>query len=218
MTILLSLIVVSIIIALLLALMLVDRGRRNTHLQQVADQLGLRYRPYASLSQPVREARFRLIECGQFRHFRYLLEGSFRQRPVNIFDYSLVNQQGTATQTVILLHCPLAVADWRLQLWQQGWLHTDPLTDPELQPLQTLSAHQKPPALRDWHLASNQPGRLHQGIDALADWCLAHPHLHIEYAAGMLMLYRPRHELDAEQLEQALIAADDLCQRLQSIT
>ncbi|ASP39186.1 hypothetical protein CHH28_11075 [Bacterioplanes sanyensis] len=215
MTILLSLIIVSVIIGLLSLVMLADRGRRNSLLRQAADQLGLKFRPYASLSQPVRQAQFHLIECGQFRHFRYLLEGEFQQRPVNIFDYSLVNQQGASTQTVVLLHCPLdGKANWRLQCWQKHWLRGDALTDQQPLTLTPLSPHQKPAGLRKWHIASSEVGLVQPYLAILEQWCLAHPHLHIEYAAGMLMLYRPQYELAAEHLEQALQAGCELCQRL----
>ena len=101
-----------------------------------------------------------------------------------------------------------------MQLWRNHWLKADPLTDTHLD-LPILQPHQKPKALRQWHMASQPLARMQACIDTLQAWCLAHPHLHIELANGMLMLYRPQFELDAEQLQQALNDALQLCAILQ---
>lgn len=102
-----------------------------------------------------------------------------------------------------------------MQLWHNHWLKADPLTDKNLVDLPLLQPHQKPQALRHWHMASQPIARMQPCMDALQAWCLAHPHLHIELASGMLMLYRPQFELDAEQLQQALNDALQLCAILQ---
>ena len=102
-------VLVAVIIGVLLWLALVDRGRRGGRLSAEATRLQLQYRPYASLSERLRNAHFMLLDCGQFRHFRHLIEGQLADgRYLNLFDYSLITAHGVSTQTLLLL--PLSAA------------------------------------------------------------------------------------------------------------
>ena len=102
MTLILSLIVLSLMFVSLFLLMMIDKSSRSGQLRQCADQLQLSYQPFASLSSQMRDARFQIIEIGQFRNFRHLLEGEYgvegNKRQLNLFDYSLVSQEERRTR------------------------------------------------------------------------------------------------------------------------
>ena len=219
MTPLLSLIIIAAIIGLLLLLMLVDRGSRGSELSALADQLKLAYRPYASLSQRIRDAHFQLLDIGQFRHFRHLLEGPLNnnnQHYLNLFDYSLIGAGGASTQTVILLPCPLPEAS-AFSICRKRWLQDDVFSESQHKKLASLTAQQKPLLLRQWQLHSQHSEYLWALLKPeVCDWLLAHPHLHIEWADGILLLCRPHHVLPPEQIEDALLHAIQLIQCLQS--
>jgi hypothetical protein len=218
MTPLLSLIIIAAIIGLLLLLMLVDRGSRGSELSALADQLKLAYRPYASLSQRIRDAHFQLLDIGQFRHIRHLLEGQLENddsRYLNLFDYSLIGAGGASTQTVILLPCPLPEAS-AFSICRKRWLQEDVFSESQHKKLASLTAQQKPLLLRQWQLHSQNGERLWALLKPeVCDWLLAHPHLHIEWADGILLLCRPHHVLPPAQIEDALQHALQLIKRLQ---
>ncbi|QQD24805.1 hypothetical protein GJQ55_10155 [Venatoribacter cucullus] len=216
MTSVLSVLVVAVIIGVLLWLALVDRGRRGGRLSAEATRLGLHYRPYASLSERLREAHFMLLDCGQFRHFRHLLEGSLTNgRYLNLFDYSLITAHGVSTQTLLLLPCQLPDCE-RFCIGRHAWLDEDGFSETLQHPLQPLRKDQRPPRLHQWQLLSSEPAQLWNILQPeLCDWLLAHPHLHIEWSAGILLLCRPGHLLEPEQLEAALDHAQSLIRLLQ---
>ncbi len=216
MTPLLTLLLVAAIIGLLLLLVLVDRGRRGSLLSAEATRLGLQYRPYASLSARLRDAHFMLLDVGQFRHFRHLLEGNDAQgRHLNIFDYSLITANGVSTQTLLLLTCDLPDMQ-RFCISRKRWLDDDSFSESLQHPLQPLRKDQRPPRLHQWLLLSEQPPQLWSLLQPeVCDWFLAHPHLHIEWSDGILLLCRPEHELAADQIEAALEHAGSLIRLLQ---
>jgi len=226
MTLILSLIVLLLIVFLLLALVLLQRHQRSGQLQQLADRLTLSYRPFASLSQPLRQARFLIFSVGQMRYFRHLLEGSYQpqtshfqqqplalsQRRLNVFDYGLVSDKGTHNQTLMLFACSLNCGCFRIQ--PHAWLHADVFADSE--PLLRLSQGQYPPALHSRQLFGQHPARLTALLTPqVQHWLLAHPHLHIEFSNGILLLYRPAHRLAVEDIEAALEAGCQLAELLQ---
>lgn len=201
---LLSLIVVAAIIGLLMFLLLVDTGRRGRKLMAAANQLGLDYRPYAGISARIRDAHFLLIETGQFRHFRHLLEGTLQQQYVNLFDYSMVVPAGTSTQTILLLACPIPGMA-RFSISHDAWLQGDAFTESGHYPLQPLRPDQKPLLLRRWQILSDDPQSLWPVlVPEVCDWLLAHPHLHIEWSDGILLICRPHLLLEEDQLEAAV--------------
>lgn len=229
MTLVLSLLVVGILFTGLFFLLMINKGNRANHLRQCADHLALRYRPYASLSKQIREADFYVIRIGQFQHFRHLIEGesslpatpgdSKNEQPtqkfsINIFDYSMVNNHGSANQTLILLSCPLRLSPFR---WQaKEWLVADSFNEPEKDAMQRLQPGQVNAEVSHWQLYSQRvaelPGLLNHEV---RQWLLAHPHLHIEWSNGILLLYRPHLVLDADQIEVALKQAAVLAALLQ---
>lgn len=212
---LLSLLVVAAVFAVLLLLMLADSGSRGRGLSRLADQMRLEYRPYAALSGRIRNAHFVLMDVGQFRHFRHLLEGEFRSHYLNLFDYSLVTPGGIATQTLLLLPCPLADGQ-RFCLCHSRWLEQDNFTESLQYPLRALRPDQKPLLLRRWQLFSAAPEHLwHLLQPALCDWLLAHPHLHIEWSDGILLLCRPRYLLEPDQVSNAVEHGLELVRLLQ---
>lgn len=213
---LLSLLVVTLIIGLLLLLMLVDRGRRGTALMALAGELNLDYRPYAAVSNYIRKAHFLILDVGQFRHFRHLLEGRTTDgTAINLFDYSLVTPGGTSTQTLLLMPCPLADKA-KFCLCKQRWLQQDNFTESLQHPMQPLRAEQKPMLIRRWQIFSAQPETLWPRLTPeLTDWLLAHPHLHIEWSDGILLLCRPGYLLEAEQIPDAVTHAQECIRLLQ---
>lgn len=219
MTSVLSVLVVAVIIGVLLWLALVDRGRRGGRLSAEATRLQLHYRPYASLSEHLRNAHFMLLDCGQFRHFRHLIEGQLADgRYLNLFDYSLITAHGVSTQTLLLLPCQLP-EQARFCISRQAWLDEDGFSETLQHPLQPLRKEQRPPRLHQWQLFSAEPAQLWSLLQPeLCDWLLAHPHLHIEWSDGILLLCRPEHLLEPEQLEAAIHHACDLIRLLQRQT
>lgn len=216
MTPLFSLLLIAVIIGLLLVLTLVDRGRRGQALQQLASQLDLRYRPYASLSTLIRDAHFLLLDAGQLRHFRHLLEckdGDYGY--INLFDYSLITASGVSTQTLLLCACPLDGMS-RFCLSRHVWLDQDAFSESLQHPLQPLPRHQRPPRLQHWQLLSEHPSSLWQLLQPdVCDWIVAHPHLHIEWSDGILLLCRPQYLMPPEQISTALEHARQLIALLQ---
>lgn len=216
MTPLLSLLLVAIIIGLLILLVLVDRGRRGGLLSTEATRLGLQYRPYASLSSRLREAHFRLLDAGQLRHFRHLLEGTTADnRHINLFDYSLITANGVSTQSVLLLSCELPQMQ-RFCISRHAWLDDDSFSESLQFPLQPLRKDQRPPRLHQWQLLSEEPAQLWALLQPeVCDWFLAHPHLHIEWSDGILLLCRPEHLLAPDQTEAAIEHTTGLIRLLQ---
>ena len=212
---LLSLLVVLLVVGLLIFVLLLDTGRRGRDLATAGKSIGLEYRPYAALSHEIRDAHFVLLECGQFRHFRHLLEGRHPNgRYINTFDYSLITPGGTSTQTLLLVECKLAAAE-RFEIEKDTWLRQDTFCESLQDPLYPLRPEQKPMLLRRWHISSDQPQNFWQRLaPELSDWFLAHPNLHIEWSAGILLICRPHHLLEADQIDEAIKHADDLCQLL----
>ncbi len=221
MTVVLSLIVLLMIFVSLFLLLLIDKDSRTKQLRQCADQLGLNYRPFAALSSEMRDAHFHIIEIGQFRNFRHLIEGELtnnsQRLPLNLFDYSLVGNDGTANQTLILIHCPLPYGKLRIQ--QKSWLRGDAFTGPEIETLTRLQAGQLHPEISKWQVFSERPEKANLLLTPeVRRWLLAHPHLHIEWSNGILLLYRPQHLLDEQAIAAALEAAGELVQLLQQST
>lgn len=221
MTVVLSLIVLLVIFVSLFLLLLVDKDNRTKQLRRCADQLALNYRPFAALSSEMRDAHFYIIEIGQFRNFRHLIEGKLtsnnQQLPVNLFDYSLVSNDGTANQTLVLIHCPLPCSKLRIQ--QKSWLQGDAFTGPEIDTLTRLQTGQLHPEISNWQVFSERPAETNRLLTPhVRQWLLAHPHLHIEWSNGILLLYRPKHLLDEQAIAAALEAAGELVQLLQNST
>lgn len=224
MTLVLSLLVVGILFGGLFLLLMINKGSRANHLRQCADRLALKYRPFASLSRQIREAAFFIINIGQFQNFRHLIEGQYIPEhcpeeansgvSINIFDYSMVGDQGTANQTLLLLDCPLSCAAFR---WQaKEWLKPDTFNEPVKDSMQRLHDGQINQDIRHWRLYSKHPAELPALLsEEIRQWLLAHPHLHIEWSNGILLLYRPQWVLDAEQIEVALNEAMTLITLLQ---
>ena len=221
MTVVLSLIVLLMIFVSLFLLLLIDKDSRTKQLRQCADQLGLNYRPFAALSSEMRDAHFHIIEIGQFRNFRHLIEGELtnnsQRLPLNLFDYSLVSQEGTANQTLLLVECALPFQPLRLQ--QKQWLRADVFSGTTTDTLSQLQSGQLHPEMRQWQVFSKRPGEIAQILSVeVRQWLLAHPHLHIEWSNGILLLYRPKHLLDEQAIAAALEAAGELVQLLQNST
>ncbi|WP_430459623.1 hypothetical protein ACQUQU_10445 [Thalassolituus sp. LLYu03] len=214
---LVSLLVTAAIIGLLFLVLVVDTGRRGKTLSATARDLGLDYRPYASISNRIRDAHFAIIESGQFRHFRHLLEGTFRQRSyVSVFDYSVVMPEGTSTQSLLLLACPLPGLP-AFAISKSRWLSHDAFSEGNHYRLQPLRTDQKPLLLRQWQVLSRDPQRLWPRLTpTLCDWLLAHPHLHIEWSDGILLVCRPGHILAPEHMGAAIEHAESLARLLQS--
>lgn len=202
---LLSLFVVALIIGLMIFLLLVDSGRRGAALRAAGEALGLSYRPYASVSQRIIDAHFHLLDIGQFRHFRHLLEGRLNAGPhVNLFDYSLVVPAGTSTQTLLLVEAPLQGLS-AFSINRDHWLSSDAFSESHHHPRQPLRNEQKPLLLRRWQVKAANPQQLWPRLTPeVCDWLLAHPHLHIEWSDGILLVCRPGLLLEAEQLQPAI--------------
>jgi len=221
MTLVFSLIVLLVIFVSLFLLLLIDKDSRTKQLRQCAGQLGLEYRPFASLSPQVRDARFRIINLGQLHHFRHLLEGQFSQSQhpyrLNLLDYSLLSNDGTANQTLMLIDCPLPTGRFRLQ--QKQWLSGDVFSDQYQDDLRRLLPGQLHPDINQWQIFSERPGEISRLLnEEVRQWLLAHPHLHIEWSNGILLLYRPQHLLDENSISPALSAGCELAQQLQQST
>jgi hypothetical protein len=262
MTLVLSLIVLLVLFSGVFLILRLNSGSRAGQLRQCADQLGLEYRPYAALSKAVRQAAFYVLEAGEFRHFRHLLEGSIaadalppttvdrgsdtvtadraaastttttttattattaktdktvKSAPsirINLLDYSLIHGKGTASQTLLMLHCPLNTGRFRIET--APWLTTDAFSEQQSQSIRPMQSGQLHPQLRHLSICSEQPASMANLLHpAVRDWLLAHPHLHIEWSHGILLLYRPHHLLSAEQLPLALAAGCELVALLQ---
>ena len=212
---LLSLLVVLLVVGLLIFVLLLDTGRRGGALSEAGKPLGLAYRPYAALSSEIRDARFVLLECGQFRHFRHLLEGRDpRGVYVNFFDYSIVTPGGTSTQTLLLMECKLPFSQ-RFEIEKNEWLSPDTFCEGLKSPLYPLRPEQKPMLLKRWHISSDQPHLFfHRLTPELTDWLLAHPHLHIEWSAGILLICRAHHIIEPDQIDAAIQHALELARIL----
>ena len=231
MTLVLSLIVLLVLFSGVFLILRLNSGSRAGQLRQCADQLGLEYRPYAALSKAVRQAAFYVLEAGEFRHFRHLLEGSIvtdalpattvdrgsNSAPsirINLLDYSLIHGKGTASQTLLMLHCPLNTGRFRIET--APWLTTDAFSEQQSQSIRPMQSGQLHPQLRHLSICSEQPASMANLLHpAVREWLLAHPHLHIEWSHGILLLYRPHHLLSAEQLPLALAAGCELVALLQ---
>ncbi len=214
----------TVLAALLVALILgggigiilhVTRDPHSTQMAQLASELNADYHKVIALSTPTRQAGFQLIAVGEIHYARHYLSGHTQGEPFTVFEYGLVIHRGAVTQTVIMLNCP-ATAAGRLYLSPRDWLTTGhPFTEAARanthETLRYLPSSQTPKGLGDHVLkAENSFALIHLMNNGLAQWINQHPHTSIEWANGLLMLYRPEHLLSAEQIPSALASARSL--------
>ena len=115
----------------------------------------------------------------------------------------------------MLVECALPFQPLRLQ--QKQWLRADVFSGTTTDTLSQLQSGQLHPEMRQWQVFSKRPGEIAQILSVeVRQWLLAHPHLHIEWSNGILLLYRPRHLLDEHSIEPAINAGCELAQLLQN--
>lgn len=192
------------------------------------------YRPYANLSARIKLAHFQVLELSDGRVFRHLIEGQwplFSTRPIqsdtplkevaltafNLLDCTLITQRQTTTQTLVLI--PLLtdrLSGIRCSITPEGAVHghsgPDPFGSQPVDPLSPLAHHQIPEQLQGRSIFSNHPGRCATLLRqmTLNHWLLTYPHLHIEIANDILLVYKQNSIIEAEELESVLSLVTEL--------
>jgi len=236
---LLTISIVFILLLLLLGLLFIGllANRRSQAMAQLSTRhksLNWYYRPYANLSPRIKAAHFQILELSENRLFRHLIEGHWplpatgpelfdqasEEVPLtafNLLDCTLINKYKTSTQTLVLM----PIATDRLQGFQcsispentvHGHSGPDPFSDHRSESLLPLAAHQTPDQLAERSIHSNHPGRCAALLRqmTLKHWLLTYPHLHIEIANDMLLVYKQNSIIEAEETESVLTLVAEL--------
>lgn len=192
--------VLSVLFILLLWLFLSTTQGRRGQLASAGDKLNMTYEPWRALSQNLRNAGFQVLSTGEGRYAQHWLESD----ELILFDYIGTSNKGSSVQTLVVMPCPLTY-DLRFMASLKPWIKTDCFSELPKKTLQKIPLADTPEALHQWHITGAPAHRIRQICNkTVINWLLTHPHLHIEWAAGMLLVCQPGYLIDAEEIETVL--------------
>ncbi|MDF1762385.1 MAG: hypothetical protein P1U57_03160 [Oleibacter sp.] len=205
---------------------------RVRRLKQIAQENDYEYQRWQRLPEPLTRENFLSLALAEARFVANWIEHRTvfdehttfpNKTPLNTadqnivaFDLSLVSADGLQSQTMIAIECGL-LADLSFTLSQRKWLRTDLFeqlkqSKPALIP---LSEQDLPTPLVGWCIEASRPHALRKYLTTdVCNWLLAHKHLHIEYAAGMLMICSPNMMIDPDLLPDAFVEVHILSELL----
>lgn len=183
---------------------------RRAELAAAADRSRMTFEPWHLLSDNIRHAGFQLLSAGDARYVPNYLE----DEQYVLFDFTRVGGKKPEVQTVFITPCPMN-SDLRLLITPRP-AHGDAHHCFDKQrPLIRLDEDDLPQSLKQAHVYA-QP--LHKARPLLAEnvqnWILAHPHLHIEWASGMLLVCQPGYQISGDELENVKEDVRSLAQEL----
>lgn len=209
MTFVLTLGILLLMAAGLLAMLNLGRDERSRQIQALAPTLDADFSRLAALDRDLARTPFELFLRGQVRHARNQLAGRapLRQdehRYFKIMDYSLLGDQGVEDQTLILVQCG-PVQCGSLCISHQKAAKADAFTDLTPEQRHSCQREQLPVWARTLRISAEKPHALEIWLNSAgASWLQAHPQLEVEWSSGLLLVYRPNCQIAAGQLEDAL--------------
>lgn len=205
-----AMVVLSVLFILLLWLFLSTAQGRSGQLASAGDKLNMVYEPWRALGQNLRNAGFQVLSTGEGRYAQHWLEGD----DIVLFDYIGTSNTGSSVQTLVVMPCPLT-HDLRFMASLKPWIQTDCFSEHPKTTLKKIARADAPEALHQWHIAGTPTHKIRQLCNTtVINWLLTHPHLHIEWTNGMLLVCQPGYLIDAEEIETVLHDIEQLKQAL----
>jgi len=171
---------------------------RRTELANAADTLDMTFEPWRILSQSIRHAGFQILTTGDARYVPNYLENE----RIVLFDFTRLSGRSPAVQTLVITPCPMNT-DVRLMISPLARETTDCFNKGK--PLHRLTEDDLPDLLTTTALYANPVHKARPLLTAeVQEWLLAHPHLHIEWAAGMLLVCQPGYQIRGDELEDVI--------------
>lgn len=176
---------------------------RQRRLQQAALDIG------ASLDRwspaPADLQNMNTLQQAQLRYLHNYLQTDSAQ----MFDFTTVTDSGSTTQTAVIMPCT-RMDPGTLIASRRHWLSSDAMT--QTRHPQYVAPDDLPPGLHNWTIQATPAHRLRQWLSPeVTDWLLAHPHLHIEWANGMLLVCQPGYLIDPAEITLVLNDVSRLC-------
>lgn len=209
-TIIAAVVVLTLFVSLLLWLLRFTANGRAAQLASAGDQLKLSYEPWRALSHHIKQAGFQVMSTGEARYVQHWLEND----SLAMFDFISMNGHGPSPQTLIIVPCPLTLAV-RFTASQKPWIQADCFTEQPKQSLVKIPAVDLPDALHAWHIAGIPAHKIRALFNkTVIHWLLTHPHLHIEWSTGMLLVCQPGYLIEASEIEAVIADVEQLKQAL----
>lgn len=217
-----------------------SKNTRSGKIREIANKNNWRYQEFMDLDETLKSANFGLLNYSQNAIFRHIITtnkvaGKSQPKTSQFFDCRAIEPTGIHNSSVILsflnlktqylnLHAcftPIKSEQTNVRNSMQSPIDKRYLAGlRQAQKLSLLSPHY---AFENYQLQANTPRLLedflHQHLktnsgNTLAEWLLAHPHLHIEISNGILLAYQPNCLLDEERIIPAMNAISDISERL----
>ena len=189
-----AVIFLSLFLGLILWLNSLTSTPRQRAIAQAAEALNADFDRWAPA--PADFLAFYTLQSAQLRY----LHNALQNPSVHLFDFTTISDRGATTQTAIILPCQRQ-QDGMLLASRHPWLSTDAMTLVADQTPSQMSSDDLPPGLRNWTVLATPAHRIRQWLSTeVTDWLLAHPHLHIEWAGGMLLVCQPGYLIDPAEI------------------
>ena len=183
---------------------------RRAELAGAADRLNMSFEPWRMLSTGIRQAGFQILSTGDPRYVPNYIENE----TVLLFDFTRLTGRAPTVQTLIIMPCPVGT-DARLMVSPLARENTHCFD--KGRPINRLEQEDLPDALAG-HAIYGLP--VHKIRPLLTEnvqkWLLAHPHLHMEWAAGMLLVCQPGYQIAGDELESVIDDVRSLANALAS--
>ena len=211
-TIIAAVVVLTIFITLLLWLFRFTANGRAAQLASAGNHLNLSYEPWRALSHHLKQASFQVLCTGEARYVQHWLENDH----VALFDFISMNGQGPSPLTLIIMPCPLQL-DIRFMASRKPWIQADCFTDHPKEALTQIPQEDLPAPLHSWHIAGTTAHKVRPLCNkTVINWLLTHPHLHIEWSTGMLLVCQPNYLIAPSEIETVMADVELLKQALLS--
>lgn len=201
--------------ALLLWLGRLTVSSRQRSLQDTATALKGTYAHWHP-TLTLRQAGLQLVNLGEARYAQHWCEipGDSDCTPARFCDFTLMTRTGPHAQTLVIMECPLPL-EGRLMISRRRWLDDDVMSPTQGSPMLCLPESACPDRLQGWNLTGSPPHRMLRLLsEEVTDWLLAHHHLHIEWANGILLACQPDYLIEASELSHVLRDVTELHTRL----
>lgn len=210
MTFVLTLGILLLMAAGLLAMLSLGRDARSQAIQALAPTLEADFSRLAALDRDLARTPFELFLRGQIRHVRNQLAGRRGERYFKVMDYSLLGDQAPEDQTLVLVQCgPVQSGSFCISHHKAA--KADAFTD--LTPEKRIRC--KTDQLPDWaqglRIEAEKPHALEIWMQGKGgDWVQRHSTLDVEWSNGLLLVYRRDCLIDPEQMSEALQQVQEL--------
>lgn len=207
-----AVILLALFAGILLWLFSLTTPARRADLAKAADHFSMTFEPWHHLSNNIRHAGFQLLNDGDTRYVPSYLE----DEQYVLFDFTRIGGKKPETQTVIITPCPIN-SDVRLLIAPSSSKVSSPNKHcfDKQRPLIRLEEMDLPQSLSQSLVYAQPPHKARPLLsEQVQNWLLAHPHLHIEWSSGMILLCQPGYLISGEELEDVRKDIRSLAQAL----